>query len=77
MLSQNESGAELFAATCAASADNLAATDSFLTGEESVAAGAHKIAGLKSTLHNNLEGEIKRAAHSRKSGTSRLYRARN
>jgi hypothetical protein len=47
--------AELFAATRAAGAEHLAATGGRLAGEETVATGAHEIAGLEGTLHIILE----------------------
>jgi len=45
------SGAKVLASTLATGAQNLAATDRFLTREKSVPAGTHEIAGLKSPLH--------------------------
>jgi hypothetical protein len=51
--------AELFAATLAAGAQNLAATGGRLACEKAVATGAHEIAGLKSPLHIILEIETR------------------
>lgn len=46
-----ESGAQNLAATTTTGAQDLAATGGRLAGEETVAAGAHEIARLKSALH--------------------------
>jgi len=50
------SGAELLAATRAASGKNLAAANSSPTGAEAVATGANKAAGLERTLHFKTSG---------------------
>lgn len=50
--------AELLAATLAAGGENLATARGRLAREETVATGAHEIAGLESPLHNILEIEI-------------------
>lgn len=47
-------GAELLATASAAGTQDLAATGGRLAGEETVAAGAHEIAGLERPLHRIL-----------------------
>ena len=51
MGARKESGAKLVATATTAGAQDLAATDSSLAGEETVAASTHEVARLESALH--------------------------